>query len=100
MNTSYTSSAGNSSSIKVRVAFDLDMPLAPAILRMFNSLSRHPLFEVFLLTREADSAAKAERWGFWVKPEHLHVVPDEKQKWCVENKIDLVIGPHSVLLHS
>jgi hypothetical protein len=82
----------------VRIAFDLDMPLAPAMIRMFNSLSQNSQFEVFLLARDETTVRHVERWGFWAKIKHLHIT-DEKQKFCVDNKIDVLVGPGSLFLH-
>ncbi len=84
--------------IKVRVAFDLDMPISPQMIRMFNSLASHPGFEVFLVSHSMDELGKVERWGFWARSEHRHST-DNKPKFCVDNKIDIFVGPQSVLLH-
>jgi hypothetical protein len=85
-------------SIKVRVAFDLDMPIAMQLVRMFNSLASHPGFEVFLLSRSMDELSKAERFGYWARSEHRHLV-DDKRKFCVDNKVDVLVDGHSSWLH-
>lgn len=85
-------------SIKVRVAFDLDMPVASQLVRMFNSLASHPGFEVFLLSRSRVELAKAERYGFWARSDHRHVT-DDKRKFCVDNKVDVFVDPNSSWLH-
>lgn len=85
-------------SVKVRVAFDLDMPIAPQVVRMFNSLSSHPGFQVFLLSHSINELSKAERYGFWASSDHRHVT-DDKRKFCADNKVDVFVDPASAWHH-